>query len=99
MPNNGRTIVWQTIYGTAPSAINVVLESAMHDVDTQYAPTDTSTATAGESRTVTNVLANFVRAKVSSITGGSGVVVPISGSRAFTRKGKPCIAAGWGSIA
>jgi hypothetical protein len=79
MPNNGRTIVWQTIYGTAPSAINVVLQSTMHDVDTQYATIDTSAATGGESRTVTNVRANFVRAKMSSITGGGGVVVQILG--------------------
>jgi hypothetical protein len=79
MPDNGRTIVWQTIYGTAPSAISVVLQSAMNDVDAQYATIDTSTATAGESRTVTNVRANFVRAKVSSITGGAGVVVQILG--------------------
>jgi hypothetical protein len=77
MPNNGRTIVWQTIYGTAPSAISVALQTAMNDVDAQYATIDTSTATAGESRTMTNVRANFVRAKVSSITGGAGVVVQI----------------------
>src|SRR5579863_9455188 len=61
MPNNGRAIVWQTIYGTAPSAVSVVLQTAMNDVDAQYATIDTSTATAGESRTVTNVRANFIR--------------------------------------
>lgn len=77
MPNNGRTIVWQTIYGTAPSAISVVLQAAISDVDAQYATIDT--ATAGESRTVPNVRANFVRAKVSLITGGAGVVVQILG--------------------
>jgi len=79
MPNNARTIVWQTIYGSAPSAVSVVLQTAMNDLDSQYATIDTSTATAGESRTVTNVRANFVRAKVSSITGGSGVIVQILG--------------------
>ncbi len=79
MPNNARTIVWQTIYGSAPSAVSVVLQTAMNDLDSQYATIDTSTATASESRTVTNVRANFVRAKVSSITGGSGVIVQILG--------------------
>ncbi|MGA2510286.1 MAG: hypothetical protein ABSG27_08635 [Candidatus Acidiferrales bacterium] len=79
MPNNARTVVWQTIYGSAPWAVSVVLQTAMNDVDSQYATIDTSTATAGESRTVTNVRANFVRAKVSSITGGSGVIVQILG--------------------
>jgi hypothetical protein len=71
MPNNGRTITWQTIYGSAPSAISVVLQTAMNDVDAQYATVDTSTATAGR--------ANFIRAKVSSITGGSGVTVQVLG--------------------
>ena len=78
-PENGRTIRWQTIFGGAPSAVNVVLQTAMTDSDTQYATIDTSTATAGESRTVTGVRANFVRAKVASITGGSGVIVQILG--------------------
>lgn len=79
MPNNGRTVSWQTIYGSAPSAVSVVLQTAMNDVDAQYATVDTSTATAGESRTVTNVRGNFIRAKVSSITGGSGVTVQALG--------------------
>jgi hypothetical protein len=76
-PENGRTISWQTIYGTAPSAISVVLQTAMNDIDAQYATIDTSTATAGEARTVTGVRGNFIRAKVSSITGGAGIVVQI----------------------
>ena len=78
-PENARAIRWQTIYGTAPSAVSVVLQTAMVDSDTQYATVDTSTLTTGESRTVTGVRANFVRAKVSSITGGSGVIVQILG--------------------
>ncbi len=45
-PNNGRTVSWQTIYGGAPSAISVVLQTAMNDVDGQYSTIDTSTATA-----------------------------------------------------
>jgi hypothetical protein len=49
----------------------------MVDSDSEYTSIDTSTATAGEARTVTGVRANFVRAKVTSITGGSGVVVQV----------------------
>ena len=79
MPNNGRTVTWQTIYGSAPSAISVALQTAMNDVDAQYATVDTSTATAGETRVVTNVRANFIRAKISSITGGSGITVQVLG--------------------
>jgi hypothetical protein len=78
-PENGRTIRWQTIYGTAPSAVSVVLQTALTDADAQYATIDTSTVTAGESRSVSGVRANFVRAKVSSITGGSGVTVQVLG--------------------
>jgi hypothetical protein len=76
-PENGRTIRWQTIFGTSPSAVNVALQAAMVDADSEYATVDSSTATAGESRTVTSVRANFVRAKVTSITGGSGVIVQV----------------------
>ena len=79
LPENGRTVRWQTIFGSAPSAISVALQTAMTDADAQYTTIDTSTATAGEARTVTGVRANFVRAKVSSITGGSGVIVQILG--------------------
>ena len=78
-PENGRTLRWQTIFGSAPSAVSVTLQTAMNDSDTQYTTIDTSTATTGEARTVTGVRGNFVRAKVSSITGGSGVTVQVLG--------------------
>lgn len=78
-PENGRTIRWQTLFGSAPSAVSVVLQSALTDADAQYSTIDTSTVTAGESRSVTGVRANFLRAKVSSITGGSGVTVQLLG--------------------
>ena len=76
-PENGRTVRWQTIFGTAPTVVSVVLQTAMVDADTQYSTIDTSTATAGEARTITGVRGNFIRAKVSSITGGSGVIVQV----------------------
>ena len=78
-PENGRTLRWQTVFGSAPTAVSIVLQTALNDVDAQYATIDTTTATAGEARTVTGVRANFVRAKVSSITGGSGAIVQILG--------------------
>jgi len=76
-PENGRTVRWQTIFGTAPSAVSVVLQTAMVDADAQYSTIDTSTTTAGEARTITGVRGNFIRAKVSSITGGAGVIVQV----------------------
>jgi hypothetical protein len=78
-PENGRSIRWQTIFGTAPSAISVVLQTAMSDVDAQYTTIDTSTVAAGEARTVTGVRGNFIRAKISSITGGSGITIQVLG--------------------
>jgi hypothetical protein len=78
-PENGRTVRWQTSFGSAPSAVSIVLQSALTDSDAQYSTVDTSSATAGEARTVTGVRGNFLRAKVSSITGGSGVTVQVLG--------------------
>lgn len=78
-PENGRTIRWQTIYGTAPTSVSVALQTAMSDADAQYATIDASTATAGEARTVTGVRGNFIRAKVTAISGGSGVTVQVLG--------------------
>ena len=78
-PENGRTLRWQTSFTTAPTSINVVLQTALGDADAQYQTIDTSTVTAGEARSVSGVRANFVRAKVTSISGGSGVTVQVLG--------------------
>jgi hypothetical protein len=57
------------------------LQTAINDVDAQYsAPstgTQNSTTRTGDSLTATGVRANFVRAKVIAISGGSGVTVQI----------------------
>ena len=76
-PENGRTIRWQTVFATAPTSVSVVLQTAMIDADAQYATIDTSTAITGEARSVSGVRGNFMRAKVSAITGGSGVTIEI----------------------
>ena len=51
----------------------------MIDADAQYSTIDTSTVTAGEARSVSGVRANFLRAKITSITGGSGITVQVLG--------------------
>lgn len=76
-PDSGRAIRWQTIFGTAPTAVNTVLQAAMADVDAEYQTIDTSTATTGEARTVTGVVGRFIRAKLTSATGGSGLTTKI----------------------
>jgi hypothetical protein len=83
-PENGRTIRWQASFTAAPTAVTIQLQTAMNDVDAQYAiPTGaantTTSLTAGDNLIASGVRANFVRAKVTSITGGSGVTVQILG--------------------
>jgi hypothetical protein len=83
-PDNGRTIRWQISFATAPTSVNIQLQTAINDVDAQYAvPTGaanmSSALTAGDNLVATGVRANFVRAKVIAISGGSGVTVQILG--------------------
>jgi hypothetical protein len=68
---------WQTIFGTAPTAVNLILQGAMADIDAEYQTIDTSTAPAGEARTVSGVQAKFLRIKFVSSTGGSGLTAKL----------------------
>ena len=72
-PDQGHTVRWQTIFGTAPSAVSLTLQGASADVASEYSAIDTSTATAGEARTVTGVRAKFLRVLVNSSTGGASL--------------------------
>jgi hypothetical protein len=73
--DGGTAVRWQTIFGSAPSSVSIQLQAAMNDVDAEYQPIDTSSAPAGEARPLSNVQAKFIRAKVISSTGGSGLTV------------------------
>ena len=77
LPDGGTSVRWQTVFGAAPTAVNIVLQAAMNDVDAEYQTIDTTTATAGEGRTVANVQAKFLRIKFVSSTGGSGLTAKI----------------------
>ena len=72
-PEAGFTVRWQTIFGTAPTAVSLVLQSAMADVDAEYQTIDTTTNASGEARTLTGVQGKFLRIKFNSSTGGSGL--------------------------
>lgn len=76
-PDSGTAVRWQTIFGGAPTAVNMVLQGAMADVDAEYQTIDTTTNTAGEARTVTGVQAKFLRIKFVSSTGGSGLTAKL----------------------
>jgi|SRR5271154_1141304 len=87
--DGGTAMRWQTIFGTAPTAVSIVLQGAMADVDSEYQTIDSSTATTGEARSVPNnnpatvspalgtVQAKFVRIKFLSSTGGAGLTAKI----------------------
>jgi hypothetical protein len=76
-PDTGTAVRWQTLFGTAPTAVSLVLQGAMSDVDAEYQTIDTTTNTAGEARTVTGVQAKFLRIKFNSSTGGTGLTAKL----------------------
>jgi len=73
----GTAVRWQTIFGTNPTAVSIVLQGAMADVDAEYQTIDTTTALTGEARTVTGVQAKFLRVRFVSSTGGTGLTAKI----------------------
>lgn len=83
VPDGGTAVRWQTIFGTAPTAVNIVLQGAMADVDSEYQTIDTTTNIAGEARTIPsaavpgNVQAKFLRIKFVSSTGGAGLTAKL----------------------
>lgn len=77
VPDTGIAVRWQTVFGTAPTTVNMVLQAAMADVDAEYQTIDTTTATTGEGRTVPNVQARFLRIRFVSSTGGTGLTAKI----------------------
>ena len=76
-PDIGTAVRWQTIFGTAPTAVSIVLQGAMADIDAEYQTIDTTTATAGEARAVASVQAKFLRIKFVSSTGGAGLTAKL----------------------
>src|SRR5271167_5070845 len=76
-PDSGTAVRWQTIFGTAPTAVSLILQGAMADVDAEYQTIDSTTNTTGEARTVTGVQARFLRIKISSSTCGAGLTAKL----------------------
>jgi hypothetical protein len=75
--DGGTAVRWQTIFGTVPTAVNIILQGAMADVDAEYQQVDASTNPAGEGRTVAAVQAKFLRIKFVSSTGGAGLTAKL----------------------
>jgi len=50
-PENGRAIRWQISFATAPTSVNIQLQTAINDVDAQYAvPTGVTVRILGSDR-------------------------------------------------
>ncbi|MBS1842418.1 MAG: hypothetical protein JSS69_10170 [Acidobacteria bacterium] len=77
LPDGGTAVRWQTVFGTNPTAVNIILQGAMNDVDAEYQQLDASTAVTGEARTVANAQARFLRIRFVSSTGGTGLTAKI----------------------
>jgi hypothetical protein len=64
-PNdNAMTVNWETVYQTAPGAIQVALQVANDDTDSSYQTIDTTTNVNGDVRFYSGVAARFLRFKV-----------------------------------
>jgi hypothetical protein len=75
--DGGTAVRWQTIFGTAPTAVSIILQGAMADVDSEYQQIDISGIATGEARTVVGVQAKFLRIRFVSSTGGAGLTAKI----------------------
>lgn len=75
--SNSGAITWETIYGGTVSAVNIVLQGATRDIDSEYFTIDTSTNASGEVRTkqLGSQKVNFLRIKVVSSTNTSGTLI------------------------
>lgn len=72
-----RQITWQIVYGTAPTAISLILQGSITDVPAEYTTLDTSTSLTGETRTIASNY-RFFRVLLSSVTGTTTAVIKIT---------------------
>jgi hypothetical protein len=72
--SNGLTVTWETLYPSAPSGVTVQLQAALVNQPNEYATLDTSTTVGGEIRAITLTRYNFLRANITSVTGGTNPV-------------------------
>jgi hypothetical protein len=72
MPARASLLTWQTVFGTNPDAINIVIEASLDNDNWDII--DTSTDVSGEIRSIATG-APFIRARIVSITGGDDISV------------------------
>ncbi|PYU17548.1 MAG: hypothetical protein DMG29_00895 [Acidobacteria bacterium] len=66
-------------FAVAPTAVQMDIQASIDDVDANYNTVYSSTRTSGEHVNVVNLKARFLRARLVSQTGGSGVTVEFLG--------------------
>ena len=77
LADQAHAVRWQTIFGTAPTAVSISLQGSAADVPGEYSTLDTSTSTTGEARTVTGVRVRFLRIIVNTSTGGAALTAKL----------------------
>jgi hypothetical protein len=75
IPSAGNLITWVVTYATAPASVTTILEFS--NDNSTWATGDTSTAVAGETRTLFTA-AKFVRATESARSGGGAITLTIT---------------------
>jgi hypothetical protein len=73
MPARASALQWQTLFGTAPASVNIVLEMSLDG--TNWDVMDTSTSVNGEMRTFSSIGSKQVRVRVTAVVGGSTTTV------------------------
>ncbi len=74
-PPSSKTIRWTTKFASAPSAVSVKLQGSLDN--SVWFDLDSSTSTAGESKSVTDIACVFIRAQKASQTDGGALTVEI----------------------
>jgi len=75
-PNNGRSIRFDASFPSLPTAVTVTAQSAVIDEDSEYTDLGTVTSVSGGVQSggsviFTDIVAEFVRFKIASVSGGS----------------------------
>lgn len=74
LPARASQLTWQTSFGSAPVSITILIETSLDN--SNWATVAITTAVAGETGTL-NTSAIFIRSKITSSSGGSGVTVQL----------------------
>ena len=75
---NRPVIVWQTIFAGSPTGVDIHLQGAMNNTDSEYFDIDISDNMAGELKHIGPVSVRWIRARQVSRTGGTTTTVQVN---------------------